>query len=243
MENIIELSIVIPAYNEEERITSTLESIDAYFSVNKRSYEVIVVDDGSSDKTTAVVSALASRLANLKIYTLPENKGKGYAVRFGGLKARGELVLFNDADGATPIEEVEKLESALLGDFQIAIGSRAIFSESTSVSTVWYRKFLGRIFNRTINLLILPGIADTQCGFKLFTKDAAQRLFNAQKIERFAFDVELLFLARKFGYRIKEVPINWTNVEGSKVNLLTDSTKMLIDVLKLRLRYFLGAYS
>lgn len=242
MKKRIDFSIVIPAYNEEARITSTLESIDNYFSRNKRSYEVIVVDDGSSDGSSAVVSALAQKLANLKIYTLQENKGKGYAVRFGALRAHGDLVLFNDADGATPIEEIEKLESALVNDFQVAIGSRAIFSEDTFVNTVWYRRLLGRIFNRTINLLILPGIADTQCGFKMFTKEAAQKLFSAQKIERFAFDVELLFLARKFGYGIKEVPINWTNIEGSKVNLLTDSTKMLFDVLKLRVRYFLGAY-
>lgn len=234
--------MIIPAYNEEKRILQTIQSIAAYFSKKPRSYELIVVDDGSSDNTASVVSSLSDKIPNLEVCSLAKNMGKGCAVRFGGLRAKGNLILFTDADGSTPFEEVEKLELALADNFDIAIGSRAIFSKDTVVEAIWYRKLLGRTFNRIINILILPGIADTQCGFKMFRKEAAKKLFSAQKIDRFAFDVELLFLARKYGYRIVEVPINWANVPGSKVNLLTDSTKMFFDVLKLRLRYLLGAY-
>ena len=174
--------------------------------------------------------------------TYPANRGKGYAVRFGMFNARGRYLLFNDADGASPIPEVERLFAAIEDGADVAIGSRAMFSRETDVQTVWYRKFLGRVFNAYVNIIILPGIADTQCGFKMFSRKAAKFIFRRQKAERFSFDVELLYLARKAGYVIAEVPINWTNVAGSKVNLVKDSLAMGWDLTKFRLRDFFGGY-
>jgi dolichyl-phosphate beta-glucosyltransferase len=156
-------------------------------------------------------------------------------VRVGALNSRGKRVLFADADGATPIKETTRLLAALDEGFDVAIGSRAMASNDTKVSTVIYRKLLGRIFNRCVNLFILPGIADTQCGFKVFTREAAQFLFQHQRSDRFSFDVELLFLARKAGFSVKEVPVNWTNIPGSKVNLAFDAALMFRDIFRFRL--------
>jgi len=178
----------------------------------------------------------------VRLLTYPENKGNGYAVRFGVLNSRGRFVLFADADGATPIAELDRLEAALSKGAQVAIGSRALFSLETEVETVWYRKFMGRTFNAMVNVILLPGIADTQCGFKMFTREVARKIFSAQREERFAFDVEILFLARKLGCMIVEVPVNWHNVPGSKVNMATDSVAMFCSMLKVRIRNIFGVY-
>lgn len=238
----VDISIIIPAFNEESRLPKTLLSVRDYFEARGGSYEVLVVDDGSRDDTSKVVRQFEKLTTNIRLLSYPENHGKGYAVRLGMLSARGRRLLFNDADGSTPIAEIERLERALDAGAHIAIGSRAMFSKDTHIETVWYRKVLGRTFNAFVNMLILPGIADTQCGFKLFVREAAELLFARQRADRFSFDVELLFLARRAGFSIAEVPINWTNVPGSKVNLIRDSLLMFRDILKFRLCDLFGGY-
>lgn len=238
----VDLSVIIPAFNEEDRLPKTLLSVVEYLESRDPTFEVIVVDDGSSDKTAQVVQKFHHLSEKVRLISYQRNRGKGYAVRFGMINARGGRLLYNDADGATPIEELERLEEAIDAGSEIAIGSRAMFSRETNVKTVWYRKFIGRVFNGFVNFMVLPGIADTQCGFKMFVRPAAQYIFSRQRAERFSFDVELLFLARKAGFRIAEVPINWVNVPGSKVNLVKDSIHMGLDICKFRLRDFFGGY-
>jgi dolichyl-phosphate beta-glucosyltransferase len=238
----IELSIVIPAYNEETRLPKMLLAAYEYLHARGVEYEMLVVDDGSSDDTAKVVKQFEQLTPCVRLLTYPTNRGKGYAVRFGVLNARGRLILFDDADGATPIEEIERLEAAIAAGAQIAIGSRALDSLETGVRTVWYRRLLGRVFNAMVNIVVLPGIADTQCGFKLFVRPAAKFIFKRQRAERFSFDVEVLYLARKAGFRIAEVAVNWHNVPGSKVNLIKDSMKMAVDILRFRLRGLFGGY-
>jgi dolichyl-phosphate beta-glucosyltransferase len=231
----IELSLIIPAYNERWRLPPTLIDIIDYVEHRKLHYEIIVVDDGSTDETSDIVRKFERvRPNDLRCIRLPKNRGKGHAVRTGAVNATGKRIIFLDADGATPIAEIERLEAALDGGADIAIGSRAMKSTETQIKTVWYRKLLGRIFNSCVNLILLPEINDTQCGFKMFTAEAAAKLFPLQTAERFSFDVELLYLARKFQMTIAEVPINWENVPGSKVNLVLDSLRMLRDVIRFR---------
>lgn len=243
----VALTIVIPAYNEAERILPTLESVSQYLSarsarVSQAQFEIVVVDDGSSDNTAAVVLEAAQKHRQVRLISLPRNRGKGYAVRLGVLNARGARILFNDADGATPIAELERLDAALDQGADIAIGSRALPSTDVRVSTNAGRKIIGRVFNGIANALLVPGIADTQCGFKLFRAEAAMPLFERQTAERFSFDVEILFLAKRAGFTIQEVPINWTNVPGSKVNLVADSMKMFFDLCRFRLYAARGLY-
>ena len=235
-------SIVIPAYNEEERLPSTLEDTLAFLDQKGVEYEVIVVDDGSSDGTAELVQKFAKNSPRVRLLTYPKNRGKGYAVRLGMLNARGNVVLYADADGATPIEEIERLQRAVDQGAEVVIGSRAMYSKETQVKTVIHRKILGRVFNGVVNFVVVPGIADTQCGFKMFPRAVAQDIFSRQRSEGFSFDVEVLFLAGKLGYKITEVPINWTNIPGSKVNLVKDSMLMLIDVFKFRLRDLFRGY-
>lgn len=235
--NAVEVSIVVPAYNEERRLPPTLIDMIDYCDSNLSTYEIIVVDDGSTDKTSATVQKFTKVCPHVRLIRLPRNQGKGHAVRLGVLSSRGERVLFADADGATPISELGRLNSAMTSGVDVVIGSRAKPSTDTKVSTVIHRKLLGRIFNGCVNFLILPGIADTQCGFKLFTKSAAAFLFSHQRSDRFSFDVELLFLAQRVGYQIVEMPINWTNIPGSKVNLLADAFAMFRDIFKFKVRH------
>jgi dolichyl-phosphate beta-glucosyltransferase len=231
----IELSLIIPAYNERWRLPPTLIDIIDYVEHRKLRYEIIVVDDGSTDETSDIVRKFERVRPNeLRCIRLPKNRGKGHAVRTGAVNATGKRIIFLDADGATPIAEIERLEAALDGGADIAIASRAMKSTDTQIKTVWYRKLLGRIFNSCVNFILLPEINDTQCGFKMFTAEAAAKLFPLQTAERFSFDVELLYLARKFHMKIAEVPINWENVPGSKVNLVLDSLRMLRDVIRFR---------
>lgn len=236
------ISIVVPAYNEEKRLGTTLASICGYFDKRAESYEVLVVDDGSTDSTAKFVKEMEGKFKELRLLTYPRNRGKGYAVKFGMTNAKGDLLLFDDADGASPIEEIERLRQAISEGADIAIGSRAVFSKETGVKAVWYRKLLGRAFSVLVRILVLPEIADTQCGFKLFTRKAGDYLFSRQQAEGFSFDVELLFLARQAGFQIAEVPINWTNIPGSKVNLVKDSFFMAVDLLRFRIRALFGGY-
>lgn len=230
----VDMSVVVPAFNEERRLPPTLIDIIDFFERKSIRYEVLVVDDGSTDGTAEVVRKFERVRPEVRLIQLPKNQGKGHAVRLGVLNSRGARILFVDADGATPIAEAERLQAALDAGSDVAIGSRALSSTDTKVATSLHRKLLGRVFNRCVNVILLPSIADTQCGFKMFSRKAALFLFRKQTSDRFSFDVELLFLAHKAGLTVAEVPINWTNVPGSKVNLVVDALLMFRDVFRFR---------
>jgi dolichyl-phosphate beta-glucosyltransferase len=231
----IDISIVIPAYNEERRLPPTLLDMIDFFDRQALSYEIVVVDDGSRDGTNEVVRKFERVRRQVKLIQLPKNYGKGHAVRLGVLNTRGNTVLFADADGATPIAEFSKLYAEITSGASIAIGSRALASIDTKVSTSIHRKLLGRIFNRCVNTVLLPSITDTQCGFKMFTRPVAQFLFRQQSSDGFSFDVELLYIAQKAEIPVREVAINWNNIPGSKVNLILDSLRMLRDVFRFKM--------
>ncbi len=233
------LSIVVPAYNEEARIGNSLKRMLAYFDAQPYSYEILVVSDGSSDKTEEIVQHIAARRTQLQLLTYADNRGKGYAVRFGMLRARGERILFSDADLATPIEEVEKLLAKLNEGYEIAIGSRDVAGSELIKRQSLAREFGGKSFNKLVQMLAVPGIHDTQCGFKLFTRPAALSIFGRAQVDHFAFDVEVLYLAmRVFGYRIAEVPVRWQHIEGSKVRFARDAYRMLKTVFRIRLTHY-----
>lgn len=236
------VSVIIPAYNEAERLPSTLQDLNDFFRMRGYSWQIIVVDDGSEDNTSKIVESLSRSFATLTLIRLEENRGKGYAVRHGVGAADGKYIIFMDADGSTPIEEIDRLKASIDDGIDIAIGSRAMKSKYTKVKALWHRKLLGRIYNSIVNLLILPGIEDTQCGFKMFKVQVAKDLFSRVTADRFSFDVELLFLARRLGYSIAEIPVNWTNVPGSKVHLVRDSLRMLWDILRFRWQAIMGVY-
>jgi len=232
------LSIVIPAYNEALRIGKTLDRICDYMEGCGYSYEIIVVDDGSNDGTDEVVRKAAENHPAISILRNNGNKGKGYSVKRGMLCSKGASVLLSDADLSTPIEELEKLYQALEDGCNIAIGSRAVSGSMILKRQPWYRQLMGMTFNKLVRALAVNGIRDTQCGFKLFTGDAARRVFALQRIERFAFDVEALYLAKKMGFGIKEVPVVWVNSPNSKVGIFKDSLRMMRDLLKIRLHRY-----
>ena len=233
----IELSLVVPAFNEERRLAPTLLDMIDYLDRQPYQYEIIVVDDGSQDGTVQVVEKFEKIRAQIKLVSLRQNRGKGFAVKSGMLSATGKMVLFADADGATPIAELERLIAPLRAGADVAIGSRALFASDTKVETRWYRKYLGRTFNFFVNSLVLPDVADTQCGFKMFSARAAKFIFERQAASGYSFDVEILFIAKRAGLKVVEVPINWHNVPGSKVNLILDSLRMFRDILRFRWRH------
>jgi dolichyl-phosphate beta-glucosyltransferase len=226
------VSVVIPAYNEVSRILPTLFSTIDHFVTLQISHEIIVVDDGSWDATAELVREVSRRLKSVRLICLPSNMGKGAAVRAGVRNATGEQVLIADADGATPIGEYSELQAALMAGADLAIGSRQP-TEHTQVNRQLKRWLMGRTFALLVNGWAVPGIADTQCGFKLFKSEVARRVFSLQTLNGFAFDVELLRIARVLNYVVVEVPINWADVAGSKMNLVRDSLRMLWDVLRI----------
>lgn len=229
------LSVIIPAYNEEKRLPETLGIIYDYLSRAPYSWEIIVADDGSKDGTVDLVKKFKPEDDRVKVVEAPCNMGKGAATRRGILTSSGKYRLFTDADNSTPISEVAKLLKAIRKtNSQIAIGSRAMKGSDLEVRQPWYRELMGRTFNLVVQTLAVPGIKDTQCGFKLFREDAALKLFRLQRFDGFSFDVELLFLARKFGFKIREVPIRWINNEESKVSPIKDSLRVFSDVIKIR---------
>jgi dolichyl-phosphate beta-glucosyltransferase len=231
-----ELAVVVPAYNEEARVGPTVERIIAYLDGRAIDWQLVVSDDGSTDRTITVAEAAANGDPRVRVISLGKNRGKGAAVRAGMLAARADRILFSDADLATPIEELEKLEAALVDGADIAIGSRAVAGADIRVRQHPARELMGRTFNAMVRTLVMGGIKDTQCGFKLFTANAARDLFTRATIDGFAFDVEILWLARG-RYQIAEVPVVWRHVEQSKVSPGVDAARMLIDIVKLRLRH------
>ncbi len=230
------LSVVIPAFNEEARLEPTLREIIAYLGAEKSDFEVIVVDDGSRDGTAAVARRVADGQPRVRVVELGENAGKGAAVRAGMLAASGASILFSDADLATPIRELAKLEAALAAGADIAIASRAAEGADIRVRQHPLRELMGRSFNLMVRLSGLEGLRDTQCGFKLFTRRAAKDLFGQSTVDGFAFDVEILVLARG-RYKIAEVPVVWRHIEESKVSPGSDAARMFYDVLRIRLQH------
>jgi dolichyl-phosphate beta-glucosyltransferase len=230
------LSVVVPAYNESDRIPATLTALRAYLDGAAEEYEVIVVDDGSADATVAFVEGVAASWPQMSVIALRHNLGKGAAVRAGMLAARGEHRLFSDADLSTPIDELPRLRDRLGDDCQVAIASRAVPGATIGVHQPGRREMMGRVYNRLVQLLVLPGLHDTQCGFKVFTAEAAIACFQPLRTMRFGFDAEVLLRARRKGWRIAEVPVRWNHKEDSRVSALRDSTGVLIDLVRLRLR-------
>jgi dolichyl-phosphate beta-glucosyltransferase len=233
------LSIVIPAYNEERRLPSTLDTVLAWVDQNA---EVVVVDDGSSDSTAAMVEARAVKDPRLRLLRNPGNRGKGYSVRHGMLEARGEWILFSDADLSAPIEELDKLlAAARKADAAIAIGSRALDRSLVGVHQNRFRELSGIFFNLVMRVVTGLPFADTQCGFKLYSAKAVQQVFGRQQLDGFGFDVEDLFIARKLGLRAIEVPVRWNNVEGTKVGM-GQALKTFYDLVVIRWYGISGKY-
>lgn len=236
------LSVVIPALNEERRLAPTVREAVALLRARGKPFEILVVDDGSRDGTSALVRKLAEAAPEVGLIRLAENQGKGHAVRTGIVNSQGDLVLFADADGATPMTELTRLEAALAAGADLAIGSRALHSSETVVRVRRYRRIMGRTFHALVRWLTVRGIADTQCGFKLFRGPVAHDLFSRMRMNGFSFDVELLLMAQRQGYRIAEVPVNWTHQPGSRINLLRDSLRMARDLFIIRAKAARGEY-
>ncbi len=238
------LSVVIPAFNEAGRLPSTLQRIVEYLENRGSSYEIIVVDDGSHDETSGLVDAMAEQNQHIRLISSASNRGKGAAVRRGMEAAKGEFRLFADADGATPIEELARLEAALDAGADLAIGSRALASrdQTYTVRAGRYRSTLGSLFNVLVQRLGVVGLSDTQCGFKLFRRTIARDLFSVSRVDGYAFDLELLYIAQQRGYRIAEVPVNWADQPGSKVRPWRDGIVMLREFVHVRRRDAQGQY-
>jgi dolichyl-phosphate beta-glucosyltransferase len=238
----IAYSIVIPAYNEGARLAATLEKVLGYLREQGWSAEVIVVNDGSRDNTADLVRGFAERNPMLRLVENPGNRGKGYAVRNGMLNARGDVVVFSDADLSSPIEEMPKLLAALAGGADIAIGSRWLRAELQTRRQSLHRQLFGRVFNLLLRIILGLQFKDTQCGFKAFTRRAAQTIFPLERIERWGFDPEILFLARKFGFRVDEVPVRWGHSGGTRINPLLDGARMGEEMLRVRWYDLTGKY-
>ncbi len=236
-----ELSIIIPAYNEEKRLPQTFGRIQAYLRGRSGASEVIVVDDGSSDGTAQLVEAARANWPALRLVKNPGNRGKGYSVRHGMLEARGGIVLFTDADLSAPIEEADKLLAAL-ATHDVAIGSRAMDRSLIEIHQPWYREGIGIIFNCVVRVVLGLPFADTQCGFKAFRSEPSRIIFEQQRIERFGFDPELLFLARRNGLTVAEVPVRWSNDIATRVNALRDGLGMFLEMFVIRWNGLAGRY-
>ncbi|HEX7698994.1 MAG TPA: dolichyl-phosphate beta-glucosyltransferase [Candidatus Acidoferrum sp.] len=236
-----DLSIIIPSYNEEARLPATLERIAEYLSSFGREAEVLVVDDGSKDGTAAVAEYFRIKIPTLRVVSNGVNRGKGYSVRHGMQEAHGRIALFTDADLSAPIEEAGKLIDAL-DTYDLAIGSRAMDRSLISVHESPFREFAGIIFNKIVRSILWLPFVDTQCGFKAFRRERCGILFEQQTIEGFGFDPELLFLARRHGLRVVEIPVRWGHSPATKVSMLHDSMQMFIDVFTIRWNSLRGRY-
>jgi dolichyl-phosphate beta-glucosyltransferase len=235
-------SIIIPAYNESARVGATLDKVLAHVALRGWDAEIIAVDDGSRDSTVEIIRAYAEKNPRLRLLQNPGNRGKGYSVRNGMLHARGEVLLFSDADLSSPIEEADKLFAAIAGGADVAIGSRWLRRDLQTQRQPFYRQIFGRIFNLMLRITLGLQFKDTQCGFKAFTRRAAKAIFPQQQIERWGFDPELLYLAEKRGFKVVEVPVEWAHREGTRINPLRDGTRMFGEMLKIRWNGLTGKY-
>lgn len=236
-------SIVIPAFNESARIPATLEAVIACIRANDWDAEVIVVNDGSTDSTAQLVRDIARTAPELRMIENPGNRGKGYSVRNGVLRSLGDIVMFTDSDLSAPIEEAERLFAAIAAGADMAIGSRWLQSSRQIHRQPFYRQFFGRCFNAVCRMVMRLPFADTQCGFKAFTRTAAQTVFQLQTIERWGFDPEILFIALKRGFTVKEVSVSWAHDERSRISYLRDGLQMLKELAIVRRNALTGHYN
>ncbi len=236
------LSVIVPAYNEEARLGQTLRQMLNYLQAHCSAYEVVVVDDGSADDTSGMARRFAADDERVRVIRTEMNWGKGHAVKQGMLTAAGELLLFSDADLSTPIEELDNFLSAFDEGYDIVIGSRKLSGAQVQVHQKPLREWLGKGFTWLTNLLITGNISDVTCGFKAFRRPAARQIFSLQRIDDWSFDAEILFLAQKFKYRIKEVPVRWRNDPRTKVNLLRDIVRSFVGLVRIRWNDWQGKY-
>jgi glycosyltransferase involved in cell wall biosynthesis len=239
----VDLSIVVPAYNEEHRLPPTLARLSAYLASQPLRWEIVVVDDGSRDATCAVVESAMATIPNLRLVRQTPNRGKGAAVRLGMLSARGQIRVMSDADGSMSPDQLPRLLAPLIAcTAEIAIGSRYAEGAKTDVKQPLYRVLWSRLANRVIQRSLVPGVRDTQCGFKAFTAEAARALFELGRIDGWAFDLEILALARRAGYSIAEIGVEWTDDRRSRVNPLKDMWKVVRETLTIRKNLRRGVY-
>lgn len=231
------ITVVIPVYNEEKVLVLTIKKVIKYLSSNFNKFEIIIVDDKSTDNTLKIIP----KNKNITIITNKTNRGKGFSVKRGILAAKYPLVLFSDSDLSTPIEELDKLIPHI-NKFDFVIASRNMNESKIIIKQPIYRRIIGQIFAILVNTIVISDFKDTQCGFKLFKTNKIKRIVKLQTVERFSFDVELLYIAKKFGYKIKDVPVIWINGKESKIKLIKDCTNMLIDLFKIRYNNLIGKY-
>jgi glycosyltransferase involved in cell wall biosynthesis len=236
-------SIVIPAYNESSRLRPTLDTLLRYVHDQQWDVEILVVNDGSKDDTAQVVREYGKIHPEILLLENPGNRGKGFSVRNGMLHARGDICLFTDADLSSPIEEAQKLLAAINAGADLAIGSRWLKAELQTERQPLYRQAFGRIFNLVLRVVLGMRFVDTQCGFKAFRREAVQRIFPLQKIERWGFDPEILYLARRAGLKVAEVPVVWAHSEGTRLSPVKDGIRMFGEVLRIRWYAITGAYN
>lgn len=239
---LVDVSVVIPAYNEARRIGATLPRVVEYLEERPHSWEILVVVDGSQDRTAEIAGEYGGDRDNVAVLDNIVNHGKGYSVRQGMLRARGRTILFSDADLSTPIEELDSLVGYLERGYDVAFASRALPGSTIRVAQPGHRQTMGRTFNRIVQAVALPGVQDSQCGFKCFRREAAQAIFTRQRILGFAFDVEILWIARRLGYRIAEVPVTWIDDRDTKIRPLRDPFWMLVDLARIRFNDACGRY-
>jgi len=236
------LSIVLPAYNEAKRIAASLDKVLQYAQQRGGTTEIIVVNDGSSDSTAEIVRQYAQRQPALRLIENPGNRGKGFSVRNGMLHARGDVLLFSDADLSSPIQEADKLFAAIQAGADVAIGSRWVRKELQVNPQPIHRRILGRMFNLALRLVLGLNFKDTQCGFKAFRRSAAEQVFPRQKVERWGFDPEVLYLAKRAGLRTVEVPVEWSHRTGTHISPLRDGLRMVVELFKIRWNAISGKY-
>ena len=236
-----DISVIVPAYNEQKRIKKTLEAINDYFRDKPMTRQIIVVDDGSKDDTAGIARNLDAGIDNLTVTSYQPNRGKGYAIKTGVEASRGEYILFTDADNSTPIEEFEKFYP-LLKNNEVVIGSRYVKGSNIVISQPWYRVLIGRFANMLIRIFILDGVTDTQCGFKAFQHKAAREIFSRIKVNRFGFDIEVLAIARLLTFSVREIPVSWFNAGESRVRPVKDAFRTFIELIYIKLNLWGGRY-
>jgi len=231
----LKISVIIPAKDEENRLPVFLKTLIAYCRQSSHVYEILVVDDGSRDRTASCALAFQQEFPSIQVLSLERNHGKGYAVKQGFASAQGDVVLFLDADGSTGPDEIERHLSLFEEGYDVVIGSRVLTDEFSQIKARPYRQWMGSIFNLLVSSFLLKGIKDTQCGFKMFRGTIVRDIFSRVYLEGFGFDLEVLYLATQGGYRIKEVPISWSHVPGSKVHIIKDSCRMFWNIIQIRM--------